>query len=298
MWDDDTEDVPVPQALLTNHLLRLLVHVCSGWKEKEGRANEALLLDMGEFMLRSATGDLPEILPPRDFCGDITPSQGSWAGTSNHRVAPEPPDGPAPAPAKEWTSDDDKKTTQGLEHVAEGGADGGKGGVTTQSAQLGLSDGIDDGDTAVVAALEHSAHSVAALPPSRIFHRSGGSFLDSRGGRGKPLAPRGLRRFKIFQVLSPNMASRGRIFGSQLALKDEWAAIDASYFEAMGENLPRLWKCGQLSTSGLGCLIVRQLSHFHCCLSFRLPQAATMNFPMNFPMMTETCMVLPPLSLF
>ena len=42
---------------------------------------------------------------------------------------------------------------------------------------------------------------------------------------------------RMYQILSPNMVWRGRVFGSFLALKPEdWKPVDASYFAAPGEN--------------------------------------------------------------
>ena len=44
----------------------------------------------------------------------------------------------------------------------------------------------------------------------------------------------GQQRFKLYQILSPQLAFRGRVFGSKLALKDEWVKMDASFFDAPG----------------------------------------------------------------
>ena len=73
----------------------------------------------------------------------------------------------------------------------------------------------------------------------RIFRRAGDNRVIAQSQesiKAKPTAPRGLKRFKLYQILSPKMAHRGQIFGSTLALKDEWAAVDASYFEAPGKE--------------------------------------------------------------
>ena len=42
------------------------------------------------------------------------------------------------------------------------------------------------------------------------------------------------RHLKLFQVLSPRLAYRGRVFGSKLALKAEWETLDTSFFDAPG----------------------------------------------------------------
>ena len=39
----------------------------------------------------------------------------------------------------------------------------------------------------------------------------------------------------MYQVLAPSLAARGRLFGSRLALKEEWVSIDPPYFSAIGE---------------------------------------------------------------
>ena len=39
---------------------------------------------------------------------------------------------------------------------------------------------------------------------------------------------------RLYQILSPSLVERGRLFGSKLALKDEWVKIDSSYFDAPG----------------------------------------------------------------
>ena len=39
----------------------------------------------------------------------------------------------------------------------------------------------------------------------------------------------------MYQVLAPSLAARGRLFGSRLALKEEWVSIDPPYFSSVGE---------------------------------------------------------------
>ena len=57
--------------------------------------------------------------------------------------------------------------------------------------------------------------------------------------RGK--TPSGLRHFKLYQILVPRMAYRGRVFGTHLALKDDWEAVDESFFAAPGQSRSPLW---------------------------------------------------------
>lgn len=42
---------------------------------------------------------------------------------------------------------------------------------------------------------------------------------------------------RLYQVLAPSLVGRGRVFGSRLALKDEWQALDVPYFDAPGEDM-------------------------------------------------------------
>ena len=42
---------------------------------------------------------------------------------------------------------------------------------------------------------------------------------------------------RVYQVLAPSLAPRGRIFGSKLVLKSEWNEIDSPYFDAPGEAM-------------------------------------------------------------
>ena len=45
------------------------------------------------------------------------------------------------------------------------------------------------------------------------------------------------RTVTLFQVLAPCLVARGRLFGSKLALEEEWMAIDQPYFSATGEQM-------------------------------------------------------------
>lgn len=51
---------------------------------------------------------------------------------------------------------------------------------------------------------------------------------------GRRLAPDLLQ---LYQVLSPCLVSRARVFGSKLSLKEEWIAVDVPYFSATGVDL-------------------------------------------------------------
>ena len=42
------------------------------------------------------------------------------------------------------------------------------------------------------------------------------------------------RPLKLFQVLSPSLVPRAKVFGNKLALKEEWICVDAPYFTAPG----------------------------------------------------------------
>lgn len=38
------------------------------------------------------------------------------------------------------------------------------------------------------------------------------------------------------QLLAPSLADRAKVFGNRLALKDDWAMLEAPYFAAPCEN--------------------------------------------------------------
>ena len=63
--------------------------------------------------------------------------------------------------------------------------------------------------------------------------------------RGGDSIVRGHRRtvhLRLYQILAPNMVSRGRVFGSFLSLKpEEWKPTDVSYFETPGQSVMPLW---------------------------------------------------------
>ena len=150
--------------------------------DKDKRGNEAILLDMGEFMLKPPIcDDLPEILSAKDF-DDFWPQgtpRGSAGGTpitagGGNKVAPEP------------TAED----------------------VTVRP-------------------LRQTLEVSSALP--------GRSLSPHLSGSKSAASTRAFQRFKLYQILSPRMAHRGRIFGSKLVLKDEWAQVDVPYFLAPGD---------------------------------------------------------------
>ena len=87
--------------------------------------------------------------------------------------------------------------------------------------------------------------STVAMTASAVGHRNKRSDSIDRA-RGSPMALGALQvtsaqknqksvQLRIFQILSPNMVWRGRVFGTFLALKpDDWKPVDASYFDAPG----------------------------------------------------------------
>lgn len=54
---------------------------------------------------------------------------------------------------------------------------------------------------------------------------------------------------RLYQVLAPSLVGRGRVFGSKLALKHEWQALDVPYFDAPGEEIGWEWGWGVLAES-------------------------------------------------
>ncbi|KAG1668570.1 hypothetical protein FOA52_007304 [Chlamydomonas sp. UWO 241] len=76
---------------------------------------------------------------------------------------------------------------------------------------------------------------------TRRFLAAGGGAdaLDAPGENEAP-ARTGVDRLKLYQVISPRQQQRGRIFGSKLALGDDWAQIDGCYYDAPGATLAPL----------------------------------------------------------
>ena len=141
-------------------------------RSNNGHANDALLLDMGEFMHRPPTSQMPEILSIKDYNPQDSRLSGSASNRLSNRVTPE---------------------LAGSSDAQEGhGADG--------DGRKHISD--------------------APWMPTAANSRKSN--------------PSGLNRFKLYQILSPQLAFRGRVFGTKLALKDEWVKIDASFFDAPG----------------------------------------------------------------
>ena len=60
-------------------------------------------------------------------------------------------------------------------------------------------------------------------------------------GLGQPgglsTGPDSEKPLKLFQVLSPSLVLRAKVFGNKLALKEEWICVDAPYFTAPGVRL-------------------------------------------------------------
>ena len=78
----------------------------------------------------------------------------------------------------------------------------------------------------------------AAANDKHFFRRFGAPDPAPRvASAAKGRTPLGLKQLKLYQILLPAMAYRGRVFGSKLALKDEWVALDSSFFEAPGDDL-------------------------------------------------------------
>ena len=44
---------------------------------------------------------------------------------------------------------------------------------------------------------------------------------------------------QLYQVLAPCLVARARVFGSSLALKEDWIPVDAPYFDAPGVNVEK-----------------------------------------------------------
>ena len=142
----------------------------------DSQGNDALLLDMGEFMLRPPIGHLPEIIASKEY-NLISNVIRSSASDRNSRITPEPS----------------------------------KGSVASEDRNQGT-DGDAEGS-------QHTSRSLGAL---------------WRPAQAAVKSPAGIRHFKLFQVISPGLAQRGRVFGTKLALKDEWFSVDESFFAAPG----------------------------------------------------------------
>ena len=79
--------------------------------------------------------------------------------------------------------------------------------------------------------------SASGMVPASFLLASSSTLL--RGNSGIPSQGQGakLRRLKLFQILSPGLVGRAKVFGSKLALKEEWVCIDPPYFNAPGVNV-------------------------------------------------------------
>ena len=81
-----------------------------------------------------------------------------------------------------------------------------------------------------------------------------------------------MRHFKLYQILAPRMAHRGRVFGTQLALKDDWEAVDDSFFAAPGQWLGHLFNRATLLSCSSHFCLSPILTFSPCCnpLTFSL----------------------------
>ena len=67
-----------------------------------------------------------------------------------------------------------------------------------------------------------------------VLAGTGVELTDSEAGSGNGPSGTEGRRLRLYQILSPRLIGRAKVFGSKLALKEEWVCIDQPYFNALG----------------------------------------------------------------
>ena len=181
-------------------------HMCSS--SKKG-SEEAILLDMGEYLLLPKGSPRPSILTP-EMLGLQQPSGGIFARAASAI-------GSTSRTASKAQSESRHKWTTAPPQTHSGGCSP-RGNKLVSSRQ----DSASRRDSRR-----------AAVGGTVIVHiEEEGSTLPRMIPLARPILP--LQRMRLFQILSPVTVSRGRYFGIHLTLKPDWIQVDRPYFDAPG----------------------------------------------------------------